>query len=78
MKDEAEQSNPSTGSIAMVRLCCGKRHFGPMCLDGMVMCCICFGRFGTDQLSKNEDGQLEDVCKECAGRERAVAATLGR
>ena len=77
-KNAAEPSGASGGSIAMVRLCCGKRHYGPMCPDGLVMCCICFGRFGTDQLNKDEDGQLEDVCKECAERERVVAATLGR
>lgn len=77
-QESNEPSGASGGSIAMVRLCCGERHYGPMCPDGMVMCCICFGRFGTDQLNRSDDGQLEDVCKECAGRERAVAKALGR
>lgn len=53
-----------------VRLCCGKRHFGPMCPDGMVMCCLCFGRFAVDQLNV-VDGQREDVCKQCSEEEKA-------
>ena len=51
-----------------VRLCCGKRHYGAMCPDGKVMCCLCFGAFDVDQLNV-VDGQREDVCKECANEE---------
>ena len=56
---------------APVRLCCGQRHFGPVCPDGMVMCCICFERVSQDQLNVASNGQKEDVCKQCAERESA-------
>ena len=51
------------------RLCCGKRHFGPVCPDGMVMCCLCFDRFEVSNLNVSEDGTPENVCKECAEME---------
>ena len=35
----------------MVRLCCGQRHSGTVCPDGMVMCCICFERVSQQQLN---------------------------
>ena len=49
----------------MVRLCCGQRHSGTVCPDGMVMCCICFERVSQQQLN-TIDGKKEDVCKRCA------------
>lgn len=48
-----------------MRSCCGQRHYGPLCPDGKVMCCLCFGRFSPDELNV-VDGHLEDVCKPCA------------
>lgn len=53
-----------------VRLCCGQRHLGPTCLDGLVMCCLCFARFPVEMLSKDAEGKRENVCLECAEEER--------
>lgn len=50
------------------RLCCGQPHWGVQCLDGLVMCCLCFDRFPLKKLSR-EDGVLVDVCLNCAARE---------
>jgi len=47
------------------RLCCGKQHWGPVCPDGRVMCCICFNRFTQDELYVDEAGDKWDECKEC-------------
>ena len=64
---EAIDSLPSATLLdAPVRLCCGQRHFGPVCPDGMVMCCLCFKRVSQDELNIASNGQKEDVCKECA------------
>ena len=57
---------------APVRLCCGQRHFGAVCPDGKVMCCLCFGRFPLDELSETVDGDKQDVCRACAEREAAA------
>lgn len=54
-----------------VRLCCGQRHMGAVCPDGKVMCCLCFGRFGVDQLATDK-GQPTDVCQPCADAEVAA------
>lgn len=54
-----------------VRLCCGQRHSGAVCPDGLVMCCICFSRFETGQLYVDKDGDWWDICTGCAGTERA-------
>jgi len=56
---------------APVRLCCGQRHFGAVCLDGKVMCCLCFERVAQEDLNVTPDGQKEGVCKMCAEQERA-------
>lgn len=53
-----------------IRLCCGKRHTTPRCLDGRVMCQLCFERVPTKELNVLEDGNLEDVCKQCAEKEK--------
>lgn len=55
---------------APTRLCCGMRHYGAVCPDGKVMCCICFNRFDAAGLNPREDGKREDVCAECARLER--------
>lgn len=54
-----------------VRLCCGQRHWGAQCPDGLVMCCLCFGRFPVSELNVIADGTPEDVCAGCAAAERA-------
>lgn len=36
---------------APVRLCCFKRHWGAICPDGKVMCCLCFDRFEQSELN---------------------------
>ena len=48
-----------------VRLCCGKRHFGVVCPDGMVMCALCFKRVHQSELSRGSSGRLENVCQKC-------------
>lgn len=53
-----------------VRLCCGERHVGPVCLDGKVMCCLCFERKSIEELNTTPDGEVEDVCKTCAAKEQ--------
>ena len=52
-----------------VKLCCGQRHFGSMCPDGKVMCCICFERVRVEDLNVLPSGKPEDVCKDCARKE---------
>jgi len=51
-----------------VRLCCGERHNGPQCLDGKVMCIICFERKEVSELS-TVFGKPCDVCRECDTRQ---------
>lgn len=58
------------------RPCCGQQHWGAQCPDGRVMCCLCFDKFTLEQLNKNEEGQLEDVCKECAEFEKREMARM--
>ena len=62
----AINKEPPQGLFAHVRLCCGKRHDGPVCADEKVMCCLCFNRFSQDELNVNENGNRENVCMECA------------
>ncbi len=47
---------------APVRLCCGQRHYGPICHDNKVMCALCFERVEQNQLNVTFDGRKEDVC----------------
>jgi hypothetical protein len=63
---------------APIRVCCGQRHYGPVCPDGLVMCCICFKRLPKDRLALLEEGDgssaesapiYEDVCRTCRRRE---------
>lgn len=51
------------------RLCCGKRHYGNVCPDGLVMCCLCFDRFPIEKLNILPGGEHEDVCISCAKEE---------
>lgn len=55
---------------APVRLCCGQRHFGVVCPDNLVMCCLCFERKSQDDLNINSGGVKENVCKTCAEAEK--------
>ena len=59
-------------SGAPIRLCCGERHFGPVCPDGKVMCCLCFERFASDSLAFDPavDSRV-DVCQPCHDAEQA-------
>lgn len=52
-----------------VRICCGQRHFGVVCPDGMVMCALCFERVHQSELSRRNDGRLENVCQKCSDSE---------
>jgi hypothetical protein len=52
-----------------VRLCCGKRHLGSTCGDGLTMCQLCFGRFPLEELHINEKFIRENVCITCAKAE---------
>lgn len=58
---------------APVCLCCGQRHQAPVCPTGKVLCCICFECFEQDQLNVTQDGQKENLCKQCA----AIANVAG-
>ncbi len=59
-----------------VRLCCGQRHLGPVCLDGKVMCCLCFSRVPQDQIHVLPDGKKEDVCLECWDKEKVYQRSV--
>lgn len=56
-------------SPAPVRLCCGQRHFGVQCPDGLVQCCLCFDRVEVSGLAV-EDGALVNICQACMQQER--------
>lgn len=61
---------------APVRLCCGQRHYGVVCPDGMVMCCLCFFRFKVEDLAIEEDTPI-DICKPCYETGQKVVKLLG-
>lgn len=63
--------------VVPVRMCCGYRHHGPTCPDGMTRCCICFGRFPVDQLAVDESG-LIDVCQACSVLDQTPPTSGGR
>jgi hypothetical protein len=66
---------PSNGTLrgaAPVRPCCMQRHYGPVCPDGKVMCCLCFGRFLPSELVETVDGDKQDVCLRCHVAERVT------
>jgi hypothetical protein len=77
----AIQAEWEAGEIAdagPIRVCCGQRHLGPTCPDGLTMCCICFNRVPKDRLHLLEEGDgsevssapiYEDVCRTCKERE---------
>lgn len=59
---------------APYRLCCGQQHWGPVCPDGKVMCCMCYERFDREDLAVDpKDGKKWDICKACQESEdRAI------
>lgn len=65
----SQPTNEVDWSKGPFRLCCGKQHYGPICPDGRVMCCLCFDVVEQSQLNKTADGKLEDVCKSCVEKE---------
>lgn len=48
-----------------VRLCCSQQHWGSVCPDGRVMCCICYGRYDPDELHVDATGVTWDMCAGC-------------
>jgi len=71
---------------APIRVCCGQRHHGPVCPDGLVMCCICFNRVTRDRLHVLEEGAgasvesapiYEDLCVTCKKREQRWGGSHG-
>lgn len=69
-----DESLPTIGTPPIfneppVRSCCQQRHWGVVCPDGKVMCCICFDRVEQDQLHTNQDGVTENMCKSCGTQE---------
>lgn len=66
------------GAVDPVRLCCGQRHDGARCPDGLVMCCHCFGRFPDTELMRDEHDPSKrwDVCLGCAEIERVQVVSL--
>jgi len=48
-----------------VRICCGQDHDGPVCPDGLVMCCLCFSRFEPEYLWTDSENQKWDICRGC-------------
>lgn len=67
-----------SAEITPIRICCGQKHHGPVCPDGLVMCCVCFRRVTQDRLAVLEAGSgngvedapiLVDMCLTCKRRE---------
>lgn len=54
-----------------VRMCCMRRHYGPICPDGKIMCCLCFDRVDASEAGVI-DGERVDVCQPCAAKEAVV------
>jgi hypothetical protein len=48
-----------------------------VCPDGLIMCCLCFERVPMERLNR-PDGWPEDVCVDCAEREKAADVPLHR
>jgi len=59
------KADPQLDAFIPVRLCCGQRHWGAVCPDGKVMCCVCFERVSQDALCILPNGEKENVCKAC-------------
>lgn len=59
--------NVSLANNGPVRICCGQRHWGAVCPDGLVMCCHCFKRFPKEELMRDavDSSKRWDVCLTC-------------
>jgi hypothetical protein len=62
----------------VTRLCCGQDHGGPVCPDGLVMCCLCFSRFSEGDLYVDRDGTRWDICESCGAGEQRRQEERGR
>lgn len=63
-----------TPQVDPVCLIHGKRwseHEGGRCL----FCCLCFDELTPEQCSRNEEGQLQDICFSCWAIELVLAAS---
>jgi len=60
-----------------VRLCCGQCHWGAVCPDGQVMCCVCFSRFPVAELFTDGDGDRWDICRSCGEAEEKYQSGSG-
>jgi hypothetical protein len=58
------------------RVCCGQPHWTVECPDGRVMCALCFDRVTKDELMKDMDGDLWDMCQRCGLIENLCAIFL--
>lgn len=76
---------PTPEKDAPIRVCCGQRHHGPVCPDGLVMCCACFKRVPKDRLALLEEGDgldpssapiYVDMCRTCKRREDQWGTTV--
>ena len=59
----------SSGTLVYDYVCLfhGKKLSEHFCL----YCCLCFKTMTLDECNVNEEGKKEDICKECATREKA-------
>ena len=64
--------NPQLNDSTPVRLCCGQKHWGIVCPDGKVMCCLCLKRVSQDELHILPNGEKEDVCETCYEKEMSI------
>jgi hypothetical protein len=61
-------------TIIPTRLCCGQRHLGDECPDGLWMCHQCFDRVPPNNIVQpGEDGPNRPMCKPCDATERTIA-----
>ena len=42
------------------------------------MCCLCYSRFGLEELHIDGDGQRENVCEPCARHEAEVMEAIAK
>lgn len=68
-------SNISLAGHGPVRICCGGRHWGAVCNDGLVMCCLCFNRVTKNDLMRDAEdrSKLWDICLSCGFMENLMA-----
>lgn len=42
------------------------------CQDGQTLCCLCFGCFAREELWRDENGDVWDVCRSCRAAEQEM------